>query len=147
MRGAVGMVLVLAGSAWAAGGCAPVANGGGEADMPDLLPSVQATSANDSIEFVLQVTNTTDEPVPVSFSSGQTYDFVVYDASGAEVWRWSDERMFTQALREESVAPGETLTYSAIWVPAPGLSGPFEVLGVLTARDREIGQRTEFRVP
>lgn len=141
------MLVVFAGAAWAAAGCAPVSNGGGEADMRDLLPSVQATSANDSIEFVLQVTNTTDEPVPVSFSSGQTYDFAVYDASGAEIWRWSADRMFTQALRDESVAPGETLTYSAIWVPAPGLSGTFEVLGVLTARDREVSQRTEFRVP
>lgn len=115
--------------------------------MPDLLPSVQATSANDSIEFVLQVTNTTSSPVPLTFSSGQTHDFVVYDASGAEVWRWSEDRMFTQAVREESVPPGETLTYSAVWVPEPGMSGPFEVLGVLTARDRDISQRTEFRVP
>ena len=115
--------------------------------MPDLLPSVQVTTANDSVEMVLQVTNTTESPVELTFTSGQSYDFVVYDGAGTEVWRWSSEQMFTQALREERVAPGETLTYSAIWAPAPGTAGEFEVVGILTARDREVSQRTEFRIP
>lgn len=115
--------------------------------MPELLPSVQVTTTNDTVEFVLQVTNTTDAPVALTFPSGQSYDFVVYDASGAEVWRWSAEQMFTQALREEVVAPGETLTYSEVWVPEPGTSGSFEVMGVLVANERDVRQRTEFRIP
>lgn len=115
--------------------------------MPELLPSVQVTTANDSVEFVLQVTNTTDAPVALTFPSGQTYDFVVYDGSGREVWWWSAEQMFTQAVREETVAPGETRTYSEVWVPAPGTTGTFEVEGVLTVSNREVRQRTSFRVP
>lgn len=142
MRGAGGILVLLAASA-----CAPVSNGGGEAEMPELLPSVQVTTANDSVEFVLQVTNTTDAPVALTFPSGQSYDFVVYDATGREVWRWSAEQMFTQAVRDETVAPGETRTYSEVWVPAPGTTGTFEVEGVLTVSNREVRQRTGFRVP
>lgn len=127
--------------------CAPRAGNGDDGEMPDLLPSVQVTTANDSVEMVLQVTNTTEAPVELTFTSGQSYDFVVYDAAGAEVWRWSSEQMFTQALREERVAPGETLTYSAIWTPAPGVAGEFEAVGILTAQDRDVRQRTGFRIP
>jgi hypothetical protein len=142
MRGAVGIVLVLAAAA-----CAPVSNGGGEAEMAELLPSVQVTTGDDSVELLLQVTNTTGAPVPLTFPSGQSYDFVVYDGTAREVWRWSAGQMFTQAVREESLAPGETRTYREVWVPEPGTAGAFEVEGVLTVSGRDVRQRTGFRIP
>lgn len=141
MRIAAAMLVLLMAA------CAPRPNGGGNGEVPDLLPSVHVTTGNDSVEFVLQVTNTTGSEVDVTFTSGQSFDFVVFDAAGEEVWRWSADQMFTQAMREEEIEAGETVTYSAIWVPAPGTSGEFEVLGTLTAQNREVGQRTEFRVP
>ena len=39
--------------------------------------------------------------VELDFPDGQTHDFVVLDAAGSEVWRWSDGRMFTQAHAEQ----------------------------------------------
>lgn len=128
-------------------GCAPRPGAGGDGEMPELLPSVQVTTGDDTVELVLQVTNTTGSAVDLTFTSGQSFDFVVMDAQGAEVWRWSGDRMFTQAIREEVVAPGETLTYGAAWTPPPGTSGEFTALGILTAQDREVRQSTNFRIP
>jgi hypothetical protein len=118
---------------------------GGES--PDLLPSLQATSSGDSVEFVFQITNTTEHAIGLEYSSGQSFDFVVTDDAGAEIWRWSGDRMFTQALRNETLAAGETLTFRAGWTPPPGVRGNLLVAGTLTAMNVEIEQRASFAVP
>ena len=60
--------------------------------------------------------NSTDKLVPLSFRSGQTYDFAVVDAStGQEVWRWSRRQYFSQVLRQEALRPNRNLMYEVIW--------------------------------
>lgn len=136
-----------------AGGCAPRAaeseaeSRGSTAGPPDLLASLQATTYGDSVQFVLQVTNTTAQPLALDFRSGQRFDFVVEHA-GAEVWRWSEGRMFTQALATESLPAGSTLTYSAPWGPAPAASGEFTVRGILSADPpHRVEQQARFQIP
>jgi hypothetical protein len=125
-------------------GCATVENGGERMDVSDLLPSVQAAAQGDSVEFLLQVTNTTDSAVELVYPTGQSFDFVVSDSAGGEVWRWSADRMFTQAVREDELAPGETITHSVVWRAADQPRGEYSVLGTLTVADRTVQQRTEF---
>lgn len=125
-------------------GCATVEDGSERMDLADLLPSVQAAAQGDSVEFLLQVTNTTGSAVDVVYPTGQSFDFVVSDSGGREVWRWSADRMFTQAVRAEELAPGETITHSAVWWAADQPRGEYSVLGTLTVADRAVQQRTEF---
>lgn len=130
--------------------CAPRPNDGGDMGATDLLPSVQATAAGDSVHFVLQVTNTTDAPIELVYPSGQSFDFQVEDASGEIVWTWSANRMFMQAIREETLGAGETLTHSASWLPSEYgemPAGEYTVTGTLTVADRTVEQRTTFRLP
>lgn len=126
-------------------GCAP-RSATPDAQGADLLPSVQATTFGDSVQFVLQVTNTGDRPVELEFRSGQQFDFRV-EREGREVWRWSADQMFTQALQRRSLPAGETLTYTASWRPAPSLQGEFTVRGTLTAAGRTVEQQARFRLP
>jgi hypothetical protein len=127
-------------------GCAlpAAAPDGGPADP--LLPSLQATTQGDSVWFVLQVTNVSESPVRLEFTSGQTHDFAVR-AGDREVWRWSADRMFTQALHSRVVAPGETLTYTAAWRPDRGRTGEHTVVGSLAARNHPVRQAMYFRIP
>jgi hypothetical protein len=76
----------------------------------------------------LTLRNTTGAPLKLEFGSGQTFDVVVRDEDGKDVWRWSDGRGFTQALRSETVS-GER-----VWVVAlPELkAGRYSVEGWLT---------------
>jgi hypothetical protein len=51
------------------------------------------------LNFALHVTNNTTKMLELRFPDGQTHDFVVKDFAGKEVWRWSEGRMFTSAMR------------------------------------------------
>jgi hypothetical protein len=120
--------------------------GVGQSETSPLLASVKAsTFGADSVVFSLQVTNTAAGPLELSFSSGQSFDFVVMRGA-EEVWRWSSDRMFTQALRSDTLAPGETRSYSATWAPVPRASGEYTVHGRLTARNVRAEQSTQFRL-
>lgn len=51
--------------------------------------------------------NTHAEPVEITFASGQTYELLLKNIRGEIVWRWSEGKAFTQALRNERFGPGE----------------------------------------
>jgi hypothetical protein len=127
-------------------GCALPGAGPGGGPGDPLLPSLQATTQGDSVWFVLQVTNVSESPVRLEFTSGQTHDFVVL-AADREVWRWSADQMFTQALHSLAVAPGATLTYTAAWRPERGRTGEHTVVGSLAARNHPVRQAMYFRIP
>lgn len=92
-----------------------------------------ATSQVDEpVELLLVVS--ASEPVTLQFSSGQRFDFVV-SKDGEEVWRWSGDQFFTQALGEESLGAGDELRYEAQWTPME--EGSYEVLGLVTATNPE----------
>jgi hypothetical protein len=57
------------------------------------------------------VTNVSGEPVSMTFGSGQDGD-VVLSQSGEEKYRWSQGRVFTQAIRTEDLAPGESRSFT-----------------------------------
>lgn len=72
------------------------------------------------VQFVFTVRNTEDEPIELRFRDGCTADFVLVE-DGMERWRWSNGRLFTQALHSERLAPGEPATYEGSWSdPEPG---------------------------
>jgi hypothetical protein len=126
--------------------CAPIEPETGADSAPALSPSLQAYTAGDEVAFVLLVLNTTDEPIDITFPSGQSFDFVVTGA-GDEIWRWSAERLFTQAVRTERVEPGEALSYQASWQPEEGHRGEFTVVGRLTSSDHPVEQSTRISLP
>ena len=111
-----------------------------------LVTTLQVEPAGDSVRFTLQVTNPGPAPLALHFRSGQSYDFVVTDGA-ATVWRWSEDMMFTQALRSETLAPGETRRVAETRRPAASLRGrELTVLARLTSTPAaERSQR--FRLP
>jgi hypothetical protein len=118
----------------------------GDAMQTGLASSLHAESFGDSVRFTLRITNTSGRPLELTFPTGQSFDFVVTQ-DGRQVWRWSDDMMFTQAIRNERLAAEETRTYSETWRPRPGMRGEFTVQGTLTAQQHRVEQRTTFRLP
>lgn len=112
-----------------------------------LVTSLQVETG-DTVVLTLQVTNPSTAPVAFTFSSGQSYDFVVRPAgAGAEVWRWSADRGFTQAVRTATLGPGETWRFSERWTPPPGLRGQFAAVARLTSSDRPVERTATFTLP
>ncbi|MFN0171229.1 MAG: BsuPI-related putative proteinase inhibitor [Bryobacteraceae bacterium] len=52
----------------------------------------------------LSLLHTQPEPLRLVFPSGQTFDFVIRNSKGDEVYRWSEGKAFTLALRNETVS-------------------------------------------
>ena len=71
------------------------------------------------ITFVVTATNRTDAPLSLTFRTGQYCDVVVTAADGTFIWRWAAGRMFTQAIREILLDPGQAREARLEWREAP----------------------------
>jgi hypothetical protein len=76
-------------------------------DKPSYAPG-------EPVRLTLTARNVSTSPVPAN-GGAQEYDFVVRDASGADVWRWSAGKAFILIYRYGTLAPGETKTFSETW--------------------------------
>jgi hypothetical protein len=90
-----------------------------------------------SVRFALRMTNHGGRVRKLDFSSGQLYDFWV-TRNSEEVWRWSDDQAFTQALQTKTIPSQDSLTLSEAWPPSA--TGEYVAHGVLKAKgfDREL---------
>ncbi len=81
------------------------------------------------------VRNVSGRELILRYASGQTYE-VVARRAGSVVWRWSDGRFFTEALRDEPLAPGAELRHRIDLEGMPSGSLTLEVFLVAYNVDR-----------
>ena len=62
-------------------------------------------SVGEPIMIALKIFNYTEEDITFHFNTSQRYDFIIEDEEGNEVWRWSEDKMFTMVLGEEILGP------------------------------------------
>lgn len=83
--------------------------------------------------------NNTGAPLRVIFAGGQTFDMTLNDAEGKTLYRRSEGKALTQALRTVDLLPGETS-----WpVPIPDIAGAITLTVDLTT----VGQRFTSTLP
>lgn len=119
--------------------------GGMEEELVASL-EVEVQGEGDRVRFVFHVTNTSDDPLELTFPTSQRHDLIVTTPSGAEVWRWSEGMAFLQAISHATLEPGDSWDMEAVWEPE-GRTGELVATGVLTARQHQLRQRTSFRLP
>lgn len=101
-------------------------------------------TVTDEVSFRFAVTNGDDAPLELTFRDAGQADFAVLTREGEEVWRWSEGRMFAQALQTARLEPGETATFEGTWPdPEPG---EYTAVATLRVREREISARADFSV-
>jgi len=110
-----------------------------------VLTSKFTVNSNHGVELTLDVRNNTKRMIELNFADGQTHDFVVQDASGKEVWRWSASRMFTQAMQNDLVKGKEVATFSEDW-DAKGMHGKFTAIATLKSNNHPIEERVDFEL-
>lgn len=100
----------------------------------------------DKLRFTLSVRNNTSKMLELRFPDGQTHDFVVKDFAGKEVWRWSQGRMFTSAMRSETLrGKGET-AFEESW-DSKGQHGSFTAVAVLRSNNFPVETSVQFVLP
>jgi hypothetical protein len=115
---------------------------------PSIVTTLDVRQRGHQLAFTLRVTNNAKKKLELVFPSGQTHEVVVFDAVGEEVWRWSDGRMFTQALQNRVLAAGDTLTLEMIWTPKEASSGStMTAVATLLSDNHPLEQRTDFVIP
>ncbi|WP_404468993.1 BsuPI-related putative proteinase inhibitor [Sutcliffiella horikoshii] len=99
-------------------------------------------------DFVFTVTNNQEEDADIHFSSGQEYDYVVQDASGKTVKRLSTGMMYTQAIKELVLAPGESLEYPTTYkdVAADLPPGEYSIQFIFTGTNHHATAKETFSV-
>jgi hypothetical protein len=111
-----------------------------------VATSLRAAVQGSTVALSFHVTNVRDAKLELSFPSGQTHDFAVLDPAGREIWRWSRDRMFTQAVQSKFLDAKETVTYEERW-DAAGQRGTFTVVASLTSRSHPVTERIELTLP
>lgn len=61
------------------------------------------------LQAMLEIRNLNEYAVGIRFNSGMTADLWLLDDKEQRVWAWSDDMMFTQALRDTRLEPGQAL--------------------------------------
>lgn len=106
-----------------------------------LTGELQVTPDN-GLSVLLSITNNQAYGVLIQYRSGMTADLHILDPQGEKVWAWSDDMMFTQALRDTSIASGQMIKVN--------FTVPESVLGNLKGRGyslvaKYVGHATESK--
>ena len=107
------------------------------------LASSFAVNVRNGVEFKLNVRNNTKRMVELRFPNGMTHDFVVFDESGKEVWRWSSGRMFTQAIQNKLVKSNDAAVFDDRW-SGQNAHGKFTAVAILPSENHPVQERVEF---
>jgi hypothetical protein len=100
----------------------------------------------EKLRFSLRVTNNTSKMLELRFPDGQTHDFVVKDFAGKVVWRWSEGRMFTSAMRSETLKGKGVTVFEESWTPT-GQHGSFTAVAILRSNNYPIETTVQFVLP
>lgn len=66
---------------------------------------------NEELKLLINLKNNSQEKIQLNFSSAQIYEIVVKSWQNEIIYRWSEDKVFAQVLKEVSIAPGEQKTY------------------------------------
>lgn len=108
-----------------------------------LAPSLDVAVDN-GVRFQFALTNASARKVELLFNDGRTHDIVVLDSLGREVWRWSDGRMFTQAVQSKVLRASDTLRFAEAWTDAK--PGHYVAVASLPSRNYPVEHRVAFVV-
>ncbi|MFC4403226.1 BsuPI-related putative proteinase inhibitor [Gracilibacillus xinjiangensis] len=87
-----------------------------ESVMDHVEVVTEAVQQDDGIHFRFELINQHSEDVLVTFPSGKQYDIIV--KKGDElVYQYSDDKVFTEALVEETIESGESKVWEEVWQP------------------------------
>jgi hypothetical protein len=114
-----------------------------------VLTLEKAENGATAIHASFAIRNESEEPLAITFNSGQQYDFWLLDGAGTTLWQWSEDKMFTMAIVERTL-DREPWVYEET-IPLytregdPLSDGSYSVRARLTA-DRDVENQVSFTI-
>ncbi|MGH8975593.1 MAG: BsuPI-related putative proteinase inhibitor [Acidimicrobiia bacterium] len=120
------------------------AAGGGVALVVAYEPDPPVTGA--AVTWSLAVRNDGAEAVTLTFPSGKRGDVVLEDERRQEVYRWSRDRFFTEAVHREQLRPGQEVVYRLEEPSLPVGPGEYDLVATLAAEPEVGPDRQRLRI-
>ncbi|WP_017726878.1 BsuPI-related putative proteinase inhibitor [Halalkalibacterium ligniniphilum] len=99
----------------------------GEAQLDGLHVVVDTQRGNETIDVKMLLSNELNEALELEFASGQQYELTLTDPNENVVYRYSDDRMFTMAIIQETLLPGESIEWNEV-IPIQAMeAGAYEL--------------------
>jgi hypothetical protein len=99
--------------------------------------------ARNDVRLALDVRNVGGKHAELNFPNGQSYDFIVVDSVGKEVWRWSHGRMFTSGMKNKQLGAGESMQIDETWKQG-AKPGRYTAIATLKSSNYPVEQRVDF---
>nr|WP_309098550.1 BsuPI-related putative proteinase inhibitor [Fredinandcohnia onubensis] len=103
--------------------------------------SISKKETNNGISIIYEIYNAGEQDIRLQFPSAQEYDYEIYNETGDLMYRYSDEHVFAQVIRDVLFAKGKSLAFVAglpklekgeyrisIWAAARGMDSLKEEL-------------------
>jgi hypothetical protein len=113
-------------------------------DTTAVDASLDVEQGADGVRLALQVVNVRPKQLEIEFPDGKTREFVILDAAGKEVWRWSKGRLFTQTVQNKFLAAGDTAVYEERWDSAQ--PGEYTAVASLRSGNYPVERRVSFTI-
>ncbi len=91
--------------------------------------------------------NLTEQEKNLDFSSGQIFELILKDSSGETVYRFSDGKMFTMAIVQQTYGAGESQSFSEAVDISQLESGTYSLKAEIVAASidgKELKDKEEF---
>ena len=98
------------------------------------------TPTNNTVRMKVRLENNAMRPMLLTFNSGKRFDVALRDMNGRLIGKWSDDRMFTFALENKTLHPGEEIEQEITMKVPPGQrdqvpDGRYQLVAELAERD------------
>ncbi len=77
--------------------------------------TMEIVDAEEKLDIHFSLKNISGKHLQIAHGSGQQYDISVYNEQGEEVYRWSYNKAFTQALIQRKLKQGDQLDFEEEW--------------------------------
>lgn len=68
-----------------------------------------------TVPLTLSVRNVSGKDRTFELGTPQTSEFIAFDESGTEIWKWSNGKFFAQVITQVTIAAGEVKVYKESW--------------------------------
>lgn len=125
-------------------GNAEVENENGKLDM-----QVDVDIIDRQAKIAITLTNHSNEIKKLEFPTSQKYEIIITDENNQEVYRYSEGKMFTQALEYAIIKQGESIKWEEIWDYSNKeiTPGVFEVqISIIPANNKELTKKESIEI-
>ncbi|MFS0655954.1 BsuPI-related putative proteinase inhibitor [Bacillus sp. 179-C3.3 HS] len=87
----------------------------GQMEEKTVVLSVDPVQKDASVQFHMSLHNRSETDVTFTFNTSQKFELIVYDETGNEKYRFSKDRMFTQAIQSFVLKADESYDFQDTW--------------------------------